>query len=73
MGAMVLAIALFIVVEAIQMSGALSAEAFEPFHLVVLLTFLLLLLYSLDGVKKDMLAYEHIVHRKFRRRTPYVE
>ena len=54
-------------------SFVLGGVSFEFFRLGVMLVFLLMLVYAFGKLGKDAQAYNHLVNRKLKRRTPFVE
>jgi len=62
---MMVAVALFFVIEAIQVFG-LAAEAFAPLQAFSTFVFLLMLIAAMLEVGKNMKAHDHMVKRKGR-------
>lgn len=73
LSALLLAVTLFLLVESMQFLGILSGESFELFRLVAMLIFLIMLLYAVELLKRDMLAYDHIMQRRVKRRAGFLE
>lgn len=73
LSAMVIAVALFVSIEAMQVFGYIDSDTYDMFHLVVTFVFLVMLLYAMGQMKKDMAGLDHVIHRHSKHRMRDVE
>jgi hypothetical protein len=64
LGALILAVSLFLIVELMQMFGLIISDIFDIMRLIMMIAFLILLLYALESMRKDALAVDHLMHRR---------
>ena len=70
---MLMAIALFLAVEIIQVFGLMPPEIFGPVQAFFSFIFLLMLIAAMLEVKKGMMAHDHMMRRNLREKMHDVE
>ena len=70
---MLVAISMFLAVEIIQVFGLLPEDVFAPAQALISFIFLLMLIAAMLMVKGNLLAHDHMMHRKLREKMRDVE
>ncbi len=70
---MLLAIALFLAAETIQVFGLMPLDIFGPVQAFFSFIFLLMLIAAMLEVRKGMMAHDHLMRRKLREKMHDVE
>ena len=73
MTALLLATFLLMFAEFTQIFGMLSSEEYAFYHLSIILIFLIVLSYAIDQMNRNVLAYNHLIHRKLRRKSQFLD
>jgi hypothetical protein len=68
-----LAIGLYFVGEIVAILDVIPDSDFMFYQALFTFLFMVLLFYSLTHMRRDMLAYEHLIKRKERRRSSFVD
>jgi len=68
-----IAIALYFIGDLIAIFQLVPTEEFALFQAAFTFLFMVLLFYSITHLRRDMRAYEHLIHRKARRRSSFVD
>ena len=70
---MLIAISMFLAVEIIQVFVLLPPDVFAPVQTLISFIFLLMLIAAMQKVRGNLLAHDHMMHRKLREKMRDVE